>query len=260
MVAGAGYAARGIRRDHLPDLARTAAADRHRGRSGAARRAHPVPARLDRGPLRRSHPGALAPAQPGGPRHRADRRDRDRHDLSRTTAGKARGPRARPRHDHAAARGAAGRRRRDRRPGRSALHLRELRGRPAQRARLRRREAGRRARGAALQSLVPLRRGRPRQDPSDARDRLADPAPEPGPQGRLPVGRKVHVPVHQGVALQGHHELQGAVPLVRRPDGRRRPVHRRQGQHPGGVFPYFQYFGRPRPPDRGLGRPQSRPS
>ena len=52
---------------------------------------------------------------------------------------------------------------------------------------------------------------------------------------------------------QGHHELQGAVPLGRPVDGRRRPVHRRQGQHPGGVLPYLQRPGRSRPADRDLG-------
>ena len=111
-------------------------------------------------------------------------------------------------------------------------------------------------RRAAVQPAVPLRRRRPRQDPPDARHRLADPPPECGAQGGLPVRREVHVPVHQGVALQGHHELQGAVPLGRRADGRRRPVHRRQGDHPGGVLPHLQHAGRSWPADRDLRRPQ----
>ena len=79
MVAGAGHAAGGVRGDHVSDLARAAAAGRHRGRPGAADGADPLPARLDCGPLRRSHPGALAPAQSGDCRRGADRRDRD-HD------------------------------------------------------------------------------------------------------------------------------------------------------------------------------------
>ena len=66
---------------------------------------------------------------------------------------------------------------RHRRTARSALHLRPLRRRHVQRSRLRRRQAGRRARRAAVQPAVPLWRRRPRQDPSDACHRLADPAP-----------------------------------------------------------------------------------
>ncbi len=43
----------------------------------------------------------------------------------------------------------------------------------------------------------------------------------------LSLGREVHVPVHPRAADQGHGRLQGAVPLGRRPDDRRRSVHRR---------------------------------
>jgi hypothetical protein len=61
----------------------------------------------------------------------------------------------------------------------------------------------------------------------------------------LPLGREVHVPVRARAAQQGHHGLQGDVPLGRRADGRRRAVHRRQGFDPGGVLPHLQRAGRP---------------
>ena len=149
MVAGPGDAAGGIRGDDLSHLAGAAAAERPRGRPGAARRADPLPARLGRGPLRRSHPGALAAAQSGDRRGRAGRRDRPRFPAAEP-------PPALPRPAAPAAAAAAARRRRGRGAGRErhrraarpALHLRELRRRAAQRARLRRRQAGRRARRA----------------------------------------------------------------------------------------------------------------
>ncbi len=93
--------------------------------------------------------------------------------ASWTSAGAAAGPAQASAAAAAAPRSERGGR--DRRAARPALHIRELRRRHAERARLRRGQAGRRAGLAALQSPVPLRRRRPRQDPSDARHRLADP-------------------------------------------------------------------------------------
>ena len=106
----------------------------------------------------------------------------------------------------------------------------------------------------AVQPAVPLWRRRPRQDPSDARDRLADPRARSVPPGDLPVGREVHVPVHPRAAVQGHDGVQGAVPLRRRADDRRRPVHLRQGLDAGRVLPHLQRAGRPEPAGRDLRR------
>src|SRR5829696_3297703 len=91
----------------------------------------------------------------------------------------------------------------------------------------------------AVQSPVPLWRGRPRQDAPDARDRLARQDARARPQGDLPVGREVHVPVHSGVALQVDNGLQGAVPLGRFIDDRRCSIHRRQGFDPGRILPHL---------------------
>ena len=59
------------------------------------------------------------------------------------------------------------------RPSRSPLHLRDLRRRQAQRVRRCRRPARRRRRHGPVQPAVPLWRRRARQDPPDARHRLA---------------------------------------------------------------------------------------
>ena len=77
---------------------------------------------------------------------------------------------------------------------------------------------------------------------------------DPSAQGDLSVGREIHVPVHPGAALQGHDGVQGAVPLGRRADDRRRAVHQRQGFDAGGILPHLQRAGRPEPADRHLRR------
>ena len=60
--------------------------------------------------------------------------------------------------------------------------------------------------------------------------------------------------------LPGHDGVQGAVPLGRRADDRRRAVHHRQGRHPGGILPHLQRAGGPEPADRDLGRQVARPT
>ncbi|KZS00503.1 Uncharacterized protein APZ42_003170, partial [Daphnia magna] len=72
--------------------------------------------------------------------------------------------------------------------------------------------------------------------------------------GHLPFGREVHVPVREGRPLQGHHGLQGAVPLRRPADDRRRAVPLRQGLDPGRVLLHLQRAGRSEPADRHLRR------
>ena len=106
----------------------------------------------------------------------------------------------------------------------------------------------------AVQSAVPLWRRRARQDPSHACDRLAHPDPRARAQGDLSLRREIHVPVHPRAALQGHDGVQGAVPLGRRADDRRRAVHQRQGFDPGRVLPHLQRAGRPEPADHHLRR------
>ena len=142
---------------------------------------------------------------------------------------------------------------------RPALHFREFRRRQAQRACPCRRPARRRGLRrpghiGAVQPAVPLRRRRARQDPSDARDRLARPQARLRSQGHLSFGRKVHVPVHPGIALQVDDGLQGAIPLGRSIDDRRCAIHQRQGIDAGRILPHLQCAGRSEPADRDLGR------
>ncbi len=74
----------------------------------------------------------------------------------------------------------------------------------------------------------------------------------------LPVGRTVHVPLRAGPARTPDHGLQGAVPVGRRADGRRRAVHRRQGQHAGRILSHLQRAGRSEQADRHFRRPRAR--
>ena len=143
---------------------------------------------------------------------------------------------------------------------RSSLHLRSLRGRQAQRIRLRLRTPGRRAAiQRRLQSAVPVRRRRPRQDASDARDRLGTGGARQHRRraaglGRLHVGREVHVPLHRRDPQPVDHAVQGTAPQRRRADDRRSAVPDRQGQHAGRVLPHVQRAGGCRQADRGVGR------
>ncbi len=140
-----------------------------------------------------------------------------------------------------------------RRSARPALHLRELRDRQVERVRrLPPRAASPTRRSRAIQPALPLWRRRPGQDASDACDRLAYPQAPPAAPRDLSLGREVHVPVHPRAALQGHDGVQGAVPLGRRADDRRRPVHQRQGFDPGRILPHLQCAGGPEPPDRAV--------
>ena len=53
-----------------------------------------------------------------------------------------------------------------------------------------------------------------------ARDSLGNSGSYARSAGAVPVRRTVHVPLCSGAAVQGHHELQGAVPIGRCSDGR----------------------------------------
>ena len=120
------------------------------------------------------------------------------------------------------------------------VHVRPLRDRLVEPLRARGRARRRRGAGAGLQPALHLRRHRARQD-----------APAPG--GR-PVRRRarqradralrherdVHERLHQLAPRQAHRGLQAALPHLRRPARRRRPVLRGQGADPGGVLPHLQ--------------------
>ena len=87
---------------------------------------------------------------------------------------------------------------------------------------------------AGLQSAVPLRRRRPRQDPSDARDRLGADWRASG-NGGWPVSvaymsaEKFMYRFITALRSQSTHRVQGATPQRRRADGGRPAVPDRQG-------------------------------
>src|SRR6266404_6081619 len=136
----------------------------------------------------------------------------------------------------------------------SPIHLREFRRRQIERAGSCRSPARGRGPRGAVQSSVPLWRCRPGQDPSDACGRLAYKAAHTGAARYLPLRRKVHVSVHPRTPAEERHDLQGAVPLRRRADDRRRAVHHRQGIDPRGILPHLQRAGGPEPPGGDLRR------
>ena len=127
---------------------------------------------------------------------------------------------------------------------RGAADLRPVRRRQAERAGPCRRPPRGRRRSGHLQPAVPLWRRRPRQDPPDARHRARARPARADKTRALPVGRTVHVPLHHRAAREEHVRLQADVPLRRRADGRRRPVHRRQGFDAGRILPHLQLPGR----------------
>ena len=140
-------------------------------------------------------------------------------------------------------------------PARSPPHLREFRRRQVERAGPCRRLPGRGRRHRAVQPAVPLWRRRPRQDPPDARDRLAHPQEERRSARCIYLSaEKFMYQFIRALRVQEHHGLQGAVPLGRRADDRRRAVHQRQGLDPGRVLPHLQRAGRPEPPGGDLRR------
>ncbi|CAA9370593.1 MAG: Chromosomal replication initiator protein DnaA, partial [uncultured Nocardioidaceae bacterium] len=107
----------------------------------------------------------------------------------------------------------------------------------------------RRAAGDEVQPALYLGRRRPRQDPPAPRDRPPLPGPRPPALYRLCLFGDLHERHDQLAADAADGGLPGALPEDRRPDDRRHPVHRRQGEHPGGVLPHLQ---RP-PPERQAG-------
>ena len=67
----------------------------------------------------------------------------------------------------------------------------------------------------------------------------------------LHLDRSLHQRDDQRDPLRSPPGLSAEVPLDRRAPGRRHPVHRRQGPHPGGVLPHLQRAPRLAEADRG---------
>ena len=109
---------------------------------------------------------------------------------------------------------------------------------------------GRRAAGPRLQPALPVRRGRPRQDPPDARDRQPGDRQVPAQARRLRDEREVHERVHHLDPAGQDRRVPGPLPADRPAPDRRHPVHRRQGADPGRVLPHVQRDPRGRQADR----------
>ena len=144
---------------------------------------------------------------------------------------------------------------------RSALHLRQLRRRQAQRVRLCRRPARRRAPPSrAVQPAVPLWRRRPRQDPPDARHRLARSASAIRDRRVLYLSAEKFmyrfIRALRTKDTMAFKELFRSVDVLMVDD-----VQFISGKDsdPGGVLPHLQRAGRPEPADR-ASPPTSRPS
>ena len=115
---------------------------------------------------------------------------------------------------------------------------------------------GRGAPRPRLQPALPVRRGGPRQDPPDARDRQPGDRQVPAQAGRLRDEREVHQRVHHEHPAGQDRRVPGALPADRPPPHRRHPVHRRQGADAGRVLPHVQRDPRGRQADR----PELRPA
>ena len=140
-----------------------------------------------------------------------------------------------------------------------ALHLLELHRRLGQPPGPRGQPVGRRTPGPRLQPALPVRRGRPRQDPPDARHRQPGHRQVPAQAGRLCDQREVHQRVHHLDPAGQDRRVPGALPADRPAADRRHPVHRRQGADPGRVLPHVQRDPRGRQADRAVvatGRPR----
>ena len=135
------------------------------------------------------------------------------------------------------------------------VHVRPLRDRLVEPLRPRRRARRRRGARAGVQPALHLRRHRPRQDPPPAGGRPVHRRPRQRADGALRHERDVHERLHQLAPRQADRGVQAALPHLRRPARRRRPVLRGQGADPGGVLPHLQLALRGRPPDRDLVRP-----
>ena len=196
---------------------------------------------VDRGPLPRPDPrrrqGCDRPRAPDPP-------ERARQDAptSATTA---------KRSSSRSARAGAGRERLDE----PQVHLRPLRDRLVEPLRARRSARGRGGTRAGVQPALHLRRHRPRQDAPAAGGRPVRRRARERTDRALRHERDVHERLHQLAARQADRGLQAALPHLRRPPRRRRPVLRGQGADPGGVLPHLQLALRGRPPDRDLVRP-----
>src|SRR6266481_1886972 len=250
MGAGARALAQRVWRGYFSQLAQAfnphrPTRQRHRYRGQDA-----LHARLDLPALRRADSRPLAGGQSGRAQRRVYRRRKPAAgDEGAIDAHRAPGRRS-------AARGGDQRLRAggSQRAAGSPIHLREFRRRQIERAGSCRSPARGRGPRGAVQSSVPLWRCRPGQDPSDACGRLAYKAAHTGAARYLPLRRKVHVSVHPRTPAEERHDLQGAVPLRRRADDRRRAVHHRQGIDPRGILPHLQRAGGPEPPGGDLRR------
>ena len=144
------------------------------------------------------------------------------------------------------------------------VHVRELRGRLLEPVRPRRGAGGRGDPLEVVQPPLHLRRGRPRQDAPDARDRPLHPGPPEAAERPLHLDRPLHQRDDQRDPLRPPPFLPPEVPRDRRAADRRHPVHRREGPDAGGVLPHLQRAARRAEADRGeLGLPargRSRPS
>ena len=127
-----------------------------------------------------------------------------------------------------------------RRPARHQIHLRDLRRRIVEPLGARRRPGrGGNAR-PLLQPAVHLRGLRAGQDPPAPRHRELRDRELPPPQGPLRHHRDLHERLRRLAADLDDPDLQAALPGLRRPAHRRRPVHGAQRGPPGGVLPHLQ--------------------
>ena len=94
-----------------------------------------------------------------------------------------------------------------------------------------------------------------REDPPDAGDRPVRDAALTGHERPLRHERDLHERLHQLAPRQADRGLQAALPRLRPPARRRRPVLRAQGADPGGILPHVQLALRGRQPDRDVVRP-----
>ena len=78
------------------------------------------------------------------------------------------------------------------------------------------------------------------QDPPAARDRAPFPGAQPGRAHDVPHRRDLHQRVDPVHPLRPHGDVPQPLPQHGPAAHRRHPVHRRQGEDPGGVLPHLQ--------------------
>uniref|UniRef100_A0A0N5A5N7 Carbamoyl-phosphate synthase (glutamine-hydrolyzing) n=1 Tax=Parastrongyloides trichosuri TaxID=131310 RepID=A0A0N5A5N7_PARTI len=167
----------------------------------------------------------------------------------RRAGGRACRPRLRPGHRR--------RPRRARRGPAGAPDLRQLRRGPRQRLRPGHRQAGGVLGRRPLQPRLLLRPLRLRQDPPAERHRLGGATPAPGRQGGLSDRRTLPVDLRARHARPLDRGLQGKPALGRHAAAGRRPVRRRQDEHPGRAAEHADGPDRGRQTHRPVGRPRA---